>query len=46
MKLTFKYMLRGRAYTKDQFNAFISQTKFRKYDIQENPMGFEMWLEK
>ena len=46
MKLAFQYMLRGRAYTKDQFKAFIAQTKFRHYEIQENSMEFEIWLEK
>jgi ubiquinone/menaquinone biosynthesis C-methylase UbiE len=46
MKWTFKHMLRGRAYTKPQFKAFIAQTKFSHYEIQENPMEYTIWLQK
>jgi ubiquinone/menaquinone biosynthesis C-methylase UbiE len=45
-KWTFRWMLIKRAYTKDQFISFISQTKFRQHEIQETPVGFEIWLTK
>jgi ubiquinone/menaquinone biosynthesis C-methylase UbiE len=46
MKWTFRGMLLKRAYTKPQFQKFISQTAFRKSEIRENGIGFEIWLEK
>lgn len=45
-RLTFKTMLIKRAYTKDQFEKFISHSNFKKYRIDENPLGFDIWLEK
>ncbi len=46
MKWAFKHMLRGRAYTKDQFKMFIAQTNFSHYEIQENSMEYTIWLQK
>jgi ubiquinone/menaquinone biosynthesis C-methylase UbiE len=45
-KWTFKYMLIKRAYTKDQFKALVSKTKFSQSEIQENQVGLAVWLEK
>jgi ubiquinone/menaquinone biosynthesis C-methylase UbiE len=40
--------LRRTAYTRDQFNDFISKTTFRRYDIRgaKDLIRFEIWLEK
>jgi ubiquinone/menaquinone biosynthesis C-methylase UbiE len=46
MKWTFRNMLLKRAYTKVQFQDFISQTAFRKSEIREDGIGFEISLEK
>lgn len=46
MKLTFRYMLKKRAYTKEEFERFISKTKFKDNKIVENPVGFEIFLNK
>lgn len=47
-KLTFKHMLIKRAYSKEEFIGFISNTGFDKYEIYEDPtlLGFEIWLRK
>jgi ubiquinone/menaquinone biosynthesis C-methylase UbiE len=45
-KLTFRYMLLKRAYTKSEFERFVSQTKFRSVEIEENAIGLEVWLHK
>lgn len=47
-KLTFKHMLIKRAYSKEEFISFISNTDFDEYEIYEDPMllGFEIWLKK
>jgi ubiquinone/menaquinone biosynthesis C-methylase UbiE len=45
-KLTFKFMLLPRAYTKRLFEQLISQTHFRKIQIQENLIGLEILLRK
>jgi len=37
---------RRRAYTKDEFYRLVSNTKFRKCEIQESLTGLEIWLEK
>src|SRR3990172_570086 len=44
MKSIFKSFLRKRAYTREQFVEFISETRFRDYEIQEVPVGFEIFL--
>lgn len=45
-KLTFRFMLVKRAYTKNQFDQLISQTKFAHVEIEENPLGLEITLHK
>jgi len=43
-KLIFKQVLLERAYSKEEFMAFIAKTGFSKYEILDDPanMGFEM----
>jgi ubiquinone/menaquinone biosynthesis C-methylase UbiE len=45
-KLTFRYMLLKRAYTKIEFEELISQTKFHTVQIRENLIGVEIALSK
>ncbi len=45
-KLTFRFMLLKRAYTKLEFEQFLARTKFRDAEIQESPIGLELWLIK
>jgi hypothetical protein len=45
-KLTFRFMLLKRAYTKSEFERMISQTKFSASKIEGNLMGFEVLLSK
>jgi len=46
MKLTFRFMLIKRAYTKAEFQEFAAQTPFPRYEINEGPIGFEVWFHK
>lgn len=46
MKWTFRLMLIRRAYTKQQFSDFISQSGFSESAIQETAIGFEITLTK
>jgi len=45
-KVTFRLMLLRRAYTRSEFERFVSQTGFQHADIKENPIGFEIRLQK
>jgi len=45
-KLTFRFMLLKRAYTKIEFEELISQTKFREIEVRENLMSLEILLSK
>jgi ubiquinone/menaquinone biosynthesis C-methylase UbiE len=45
-KLTFRLMLLKRAYTRDEFERFIAESGFKKFEIQETPIGLEVWLVK
>ena len=45
-RLTFRFMLLKRAYTKREFEELISQTKFRHAAIRENLIGLEILLSK
>ena len=45
-KLTFRFMLLKRAYTKPELEDFLAQTAFQHGEIREHPMGFEIWLTK
>lgn len=46
MGLTFKYFLRRRAYSRPQLEAMVSQTSFAWHWIEENEIGFELWMQK
>ncbi|MGC1967727.1 MAG: class I SAM-dependent methyltransferase [Candidatus Acidiferrales bacterium] len=45
-KLTFRLMLLKRAYTRDEFERFIVESGIGKSEIQETPIGLEIWLLK
>jgi len=45
-KLTFRFMLLKRAYTRAQFEQMLSQTKFGPIDIAEGPIGLELSLKR
>jgi hypothetical protein len=45
-KLTFRFVLLKRAYTKSEFEQFASQTKFASVGIEEGPIGLEIMLHK
>ena len=45
-KLTFRFILLKRAYTKSEFKYMISKTRFSGIEIQENLMGFEILLSR
>ena len=45
-KLSFRFMLLRNAYTVDEIKELVSHTDFRKYEIPQDPMGFELWLQK
>ncbi len=45
-KLTFRFMLLKRAYTKSEFEGLISKTKFHDVQIQEELIGLEILLTK
>ena len=42
----FKYMLIKRAYTKDQFEVFAAQSRFKTCTIQEDAIGLDIWFAK
>jgi ubiquinone/menaquinone biosynthesis C-methylase UbiE len=46
IKLTFRFLLSKRAYTKAQMEQLIAQTKFRKADISLEGIAFEASLKK
>lgn len=45
-RLTFRFMLLKRAYTKREFEQFLKQTLFRSIRIEEALIGMDVWLEK
>jgi ubiquinone/menaquinone biosynthesis C-methylase UbiE len=45
-KLTFRTFLLRNAYSLDEIKKLVSKTNFKKYKLPNNPMGFELWLEK
>jgi ubiquinone/menaquinone biosynthesis C-methylase UbiE len=45
-KFTFRFMLLKRAYAKSDFERMISQTGFRKFEINQNLVGMEVSLER
>ncbi len=40
------FLQRSGAYTRKEFEVFISQTEFKEYSIQETDMGFSIYLKK
>jgi ubiquinone/menaquinone biosynthesis C-methylase UbiE len=45
-KLTFRFMLLKRAYTREEFEEFLSQTKFSPVEITEDLIGLELSLHR
>ena len=45
-KLTFRFILLKRAYTRNDFEQFLSQTKFSRVDIKEDALGLEVSMER
>ncbi len=45
-RLTFRFMLLKRAYTKREFEQMLTQTQFRSCKIEETSIGMDIWLEK
>jgi ubiquinone/menaquinone biosynthesis C-methylase UbiE len=43
-KLAFRVMLLKRAYTRNELEAMISETRFPRVEIRENPLGLEVSL--
>ena len=43
-KLTFRWMLLKSAYAKEHFEQMLGQTLFRKVEIVEESIGFEVWM--
>jgi len=46
MKITFNYLLRRRAYSKEQLKTMCAQTKFIRCEIYEGDIGLQVWLRK
>jgi ubiquinone/menaquinone biosynthesis C-methylase UbiE len=45
-KWSFRFMLLKRAYTREEFERFIAQSGWPKYEIRDAPVGFEITLSK
>ncbi|HTA45960.1 MAG TPA: class I SAM-dependent methyltransferase [Bryobacteraceae bacterium] len=45
-RLTFRFVLLKRAYTRKDFERMLAQTKFGPIDIQQGLIGFELWLDR
>jgi ubiquinone/menaquinone biosynthesis C-methylase UbiE len=45
-RLTFRYVLLKRAYTRKDFERMLEHTKFGPAEIEEDLIGFELWLER
>lgn len=45
-RLTFRFMLLKRAYTREDLERMIAQTKFGAADIREDLIGLELWLRR
>lgn len=46
IKLTFRFMLKGRAYTRDSMAELVSQSQFGNGEFRLDPIGFELTLRK
>jgi ubiquinone/menaquinone biosynthesis C-methylase UbiE len=45
-RATFRHMLRKRAYTREAFEQMAAATPFGCADIQETPLGYDVWLRR
>jgi hypothetical protein len=45
-RLTFRFMLLKRAYTKADFERLLAETQFRSVRIDANGIGMDIWLHK
>ncbi len=45
-KLSFRFMLLRNAYTVNEIKGLVSHTSFSKCEVPQDPMGFELWLQK
>jgi hypothetical protein len=45
-KLTFRFMLLKRAYTRHEFEELIAEAKFHGIEIRDDLIGLEIWLTK
>jgi hypothetical protein len=45
-RLTFRFMLLKRAYTREEFRQLLSQTRFGPIDIREDLIGLELALQR
>ena len=45
-KLTFRLMLRKRAYRREEFEQMIAQTNFHRGEIRQAGVGYDIWLER
>jgi ubiquinone/menaquinone biosynthesis C-methylase UbiE len=45
-RVTFKHMLRKRAYSRENFDRMVAATPFGQADIKEAPLGFDVWLRR
>jgi ubiquinone/menaquinone biosynthesis C-methylase UbiE len=45
-RVTFKHMLRKRAYSRADFQTMAAATPFRRADIVDDGIGFDVWLRK
>jgi hypothetical protein len=45
-RLTFRFMLLKRAYTRNDFERMVAQTKFGRAEIRESLTTLELWLER
>jgi ubiquinone/menaquinone biosynthesis C-methylase UbiE len=46
IKLTFRTMLKSRAYSKESMMRLVAQSQFGQGEIRLDPIGFELWLRK
>ena len=46
IKLTFRTMLKSRAYSKESMMGLVAQSQFGQGEISLDPIGFELWLRK
>jgi ubiquinone/menaquinone biosynthesis C-methylase UbiE len=46
IKLTFRTMLKNRAYTTESMMALVAESQFGRGEIRLDPIGFEIWLRK